>query len=613
MCGIAGAVSRRGKPINEQRLEAAGTTLAHRGPDGTGFWLAEDGAMALAHRRLSILDTTSCAAQPMRYLHYVIVHNGEIYNYIELKKELAQKGYCFGSNSDTEVIVAAFDAYGKACVQHFDGAFAFAIWDLQKDCLFAARDRFGEKPFFFFTDAEQLVFASELKALWQYGIAKKPNLAMLYNFLTIGYTSNPTDPQETFYTNIHKLPAASYLTYAVATNTVRIETYWQLQLFQKPITEEAAIAQFNDLLANSVQKRLRSDVAIGTSLSGGLDSSAIVALCAQQASEQYSHNSFTAVFPGFEKNEQLFAEQVALQFGLKQFQIPITENELLQHIDAVAFHQEEPFTSASVVAQYSVYHKAKEAGVTVLLDGQGADEILAGYSKYYPWYWQQLYREKSLKKSGELAHARAMGILKPFGIKEKTAALLPQFALSMQQTLRAKKAANTPYLNRDFAFANKANLYYSLPATPDLNGALYFNTVVNGLEELLRYADRNSMAHGVEVRLPFLNHHLVEFLFSLPAHFKIHQGWTKWLLRKSLEYTLPQNIVWRKAKVGFEPPQKAWMQHKAVQERLMEGKKELVQEQILSPKALQQFTPTDAYAANAADWRAWSASYLFAS
>jgi asparagine synthase (glutamine-hydrolysing) len=611
MCGIAGTISRTATAVNAQGLQRAGDAVVHRGPDSKADWIAGDGRAAFTHHRLSILDLTSCGAQPLQYLHYVIIHNGEIYNYVELKKALEGKGYRFASQSDTEVIAAAYDAYGHGCLKLFDGAFAFAIWDCQKDCLFAARDRFGEKPFYFYHDAERLLFASEMKVLWQAGIAKEINPAMLYNFLTIGYTANPADGQETFYNNIYKLPAASSLTYSVATNTLRMERYWQLEPTENDISEAEAIAQLQTLLSGSVQKRLRSDVAIGTSLSGGLDSSTIVALCAQQAASQYSHKCFTAIFPGFAKNEARFAGEVASRFGLQHFQIPISEKELLESMDAVAFHQEEPFGSASVVAQYLVYKKAKESGITVLLDGQGADEILAGYDKYYAWYWQQLYRQKRLAQSGEWKAARDMGVLKSFGLPHRAAALFPEFAASMLQTLRAKQAATNPYLNPDFRFANKRNLYYSVPTTPDLNGALYFNTVVYGLEELLRYADRNSMAHGVEVRLPFLQHQLVEFLFSIPAHFKIQYGWTKWLLRKSMERDLPQSIVWRKEKVGFEPPQKTWMQNKAVQEKIQEGKKTLVQHGVLSSKALQRYTPTDANAATNHDWRFWSASQLF--
>jgi asparagine synthase (glutamine-hydrolysing) len=246
------------------------------------------------------------------------------------------------------------------------------------------------------------------------------------------------------------------------------------------------------------------------------------------------------------------------------------------------------------------------------LDGQGADEILAGYSKYYRWYWQELYRGKKLAKSKEMSAAHSLGIEQSFGLGNRIAAIIPEFAAGFIQTRKSKKAFQHPDLEREFAFLNKQSSFYAMPSTFDLNGALYYNTFVNGLEELLRYADRNSMAHAVEVRLPFLDHQLVEFLFSLPPQFKIHNGWTKWLLRKSVDTMLPGEIVWRKDKVGFEPPQAEWMQEKAVQEAIMEGKKKLVQKNILKPSVLNnKIKPHTAYAANAFDWRYWSAAYLF--
>jgi asparagine synthase (glutamine-hydrolysing) len=205
-----------------------------------------------------------------------------------------------------------------------------------------------------------------------------------------------------------------------------------------------------------------------------------------------------------------------------------------------------------------------------------------------------------------------LGITEPFGPKNKLAALFPEFAAGILQSRKSKKAFHHPDLDRDFAFSNKQNFYYTTPSSFDLNGALYFNTFVNGLEELLRFADRNSMAHAVEVRLPFLDHSLVEFLFSLPPEFKIHKGWTKWLLRKSVEDLLPGEIVWRKDKVGFEPPQKIWMENKMVQEAIAEGKRKLVQQKILQPSALnKRLKPHNAYAANNWDWKCWSASHLF--
>lgn len=614
MCGIAGMLSPNRISDVMQRIHAATNALTHRGPEHEQYWYHPNHTVALGHKRLCIIDVAQRSNQPFQYLErYQIIHNGELYNYLEIKKELEKKGYRFSTESDTEVIVAAYDAYKKKCVQQFDGMFAFAIWDEQEQTLFAARDRLGEKPFFFFYDEKKFLFASEIKAFWETGVVKQANESMLYNYLTIGYTTNPFNPQETFYQKIQKLPAASLLEYNLSTHHLSIEKYWNVELTEnRNISAGEAIEQFTALFKEAIQKRLRSDVAIGTSLSGGLDSSSIVAVCAQQTSQNYSHKCFTATFPGFENSEEAYAALVAKQFGLQHHLINVEEHSLIDEFDTVMWHQEEPVGSASVLAQYKVYQAAKHNGVTVLLDGQGADETLAGYHKYYKWHWQQLYAVKNLKKSGELQATGALGIKESFGFKNKAMAILPEFSMAMLQSQKEKQASRQPDLNKEFAYRQKRNFNYSTPAHSTLNSALYFNTFVNGLEELLRYADRNSMAHAVEVRLPFLNHHLVEFLFTLPAHFKIKDGWTKWLLRKAMEGLLPNEVAWRRDKIGFEPPQKEWMQNASVQERIQSSKKILVEKSILSPSVLNKLIkPADASSADNRDWRYWSASYLF--
>ena len=614
MCGISGIISKNKNLITQDRISSATNSLAHRGPDDKGIFINEECTTALGHCRLSVIDLSKEAGQPMPYLNrYRIIHNGEIYNFIEVKEELKKKGYNFFTQSDTEVIVAAYDAVGETCVEKFDGMFAFAIWDEKEQILFAARDRFGEKPFFFYLDYEQFLFASEIKALWKMGLQKVVNLKMLYNFLSIGYTTNPFDPKETFFENICKLPAASFLTYTSKTNELKIQKYWQAEIaVDNNISEQEAIEKFGFLFSQSIKSRLRSDVAIGTSLSGGLDSSAIIAYCSQLSSNQYSHKCFTASFKGFEKDELQYAKLVASTFHLEHHIIEIEQNNIVVLMEEVMRHQELPIASASALAQYKVYEEAKKAGVTVLLDGQGADEILAGYHKYYKWWWQELYGKQQLKKSGELKAAKTIGIKEDFGFVHKVFAILPEFSASLMQSSKAKKAFNNIDLDRDFAFSNKRNLAYSLPVSFSLNGALYFNTFVHGLEELLQLADRNSMAHGTELRLPFLYHPLVEFLFTLPPDFKIHDGWTKWLLRKNVESLLPKKIVWRKDKIGFEPPQKNWMQQPTVSEAIQEGKRRLVDKGILNKTVLsKKIQPHDAHAAENRDWKYWSASMLF--
>jgi len=607
MCGIAGIInshspegSRENSSLLEKKIQQMTDAFAHRGPDGEGQWVNARGSIALGHRRLSIIDLSDAGNQPMHYLsRYTIIHNGEIYNYIELKEELYKKGYRFQSQTDTEIIAAAYDCWEDECVEYFDGMFAFAIWDEEDEVLFAARDRFGEKPFFYHYANGQFLFASEMKALWAAGVEKTQNLKMLFNFITIGYTDNPDIPGETFFENIFKLPPANRLSFSVHSNELSIDEYWMVdqETVNKTIRDDDAIEQFNHLFNISVKRRLRSDVAIGTSLSGGLDSSSIAAIANPLT-------AFTSVFPGFEKDESVFAKKIVEKFNLQHFTSEIKEEDLVKNFEKICFHQEEPFGSASVLAQYKVFALAKEHNVKVLLDGQGADEILAGYHKYYKWYWQELFRKMKLYRSGELKAAKENGIRESFGFKNMVAAWIPDFASVVLERQYLLHAIRQEDLTKEFVRLQSKEAYYSTPDYYNLNGALYFNTFTHGLEELLRYADRNSMAHGREVRLPFLSHELVEFLFTLPSKFKIRSGWTKWLLRESMKEKLPNEIVWRKDKVGFEPPQKKWMQHKAVQQMIIDAKTKLVAEKILKPEVLnKKIQPHDAHAADSYDWR----------
>lgn len=615
MCGIAGIISADPKFSDGSHIKKMIDTLAHRGPDGEGIWTNASSGIALGHRRLTIIDLSDNGKQPMHYLNrYTIIHNGEIYNYPEIKNELEQKGYNFFSNTDTEVITAAYDCWQDECLDHFDGMFAFAIWDEKEKELFAARDRFGEKPFFYYYDNEKILFASEMKALWAAGIERKVNQKLLFNYLTIGYVDNPNIPDETFFEDIKKLPAASFLKFKSAKSQLTIETYWdiEVEIQNEKISDEEAIEQFQFLFQQSVMRRLRSDVPLGTSLSGGLDSSSVVAAIHQQNSQNNNLQAFTAIFPGFEKDESVFAKNISDKFRLQQNLTEPTAAGLYDELEKLFYHQEEPFTSASIYAQYKVYEAAKQRGIKVLLDGQGADETLAGYHKYYKWYWQELFRRRKLAGSHELQAARDLGIKEGFGWKNRIAALLPEFASIVLEKQYLLNALSHDGLTKDFIRNQSKEAYYTTPEIQTLNGVLYFNTCMHGLEELLRYADRNAMAHGRETRLPFLSHELVEFVFSLPSNFKIRNGWTKWLLRKSMENILPEEITWRKDKTGFEPPQKSWMRSKNIEELVISAKKKLVDEKIVNPEVMtKKGVTTEAYAADNFDWRYLTASMLF--
>jgi len=613
MCGFAGIVASGLSKKSGHQVRAALACLRHRGPEPPIAWMSPQGQCVLGHGRLSIIDPGPEAAQPFHLAErYSLVYNGELYNYVELRQELQRRGMSFRTRSDTEVLLAAWTVWGAACLDRFDGMFAFGLWDDSEQCFYAARDRFGEKPFFFHFGHDRLLFASELKGLWPLGLQPSVNQRMAYNFLTLGYTGNPADPKETFYEDVLQLPPAHFLRYRPGEETLSMESYGRIEAGSETPADAGVIAQFRTLLGTSVRRRLRSDVPVGTSLSGGIDSASVAAFCQEQGGSTYTHRAFTAIFPGFEKDEQQQAALVARHLRLQQTFVEIRDDEVVPLMERVMRYQDEPVASGSALAQFRVFEAARAAGVTVLLDGQGADEVLAGYDKYYRWYWQELYRSRQLGSSGELEAARALGVPDSFGWAQRVAALFPDFAASLLEGRRARQAAGQSDLNTEWVRAQRPHFYYLLPSAFTLNAVLHYNTFDNGLPELLRLADRNSMAHSVEVRLPFLSTELVRFVFSLAPSYKIRQGRTKWLLRKAVEDLLPGEVVWATRKTGFEPPQLRWMQLPEVQDAIRAGKERLVAAGVLDPRVLnQKIKPHTAYAASAHDWKYWTLSYLY--
>ncbi len=605
MCGIAGIISTNSSEINTSLLKRMSDALIHRGPDGDGQWINPNQTVGLAHTRLAIIDLSSAGVQPMHYRErYSIVFNGEIYNYIELRVNLKKAGYEFVSNTDTEVILAAYDYYKEDCLHYFDGMFSFTIWDDVEQCLFAARDRFGEKPFYYFNDKGRFIFASEMKAIWSAGVEKKIEQRMLLNYIALGQVQNPTDKSQTFYSNIFSLPPSHYLAYHH--NKIQIKKYWSLDKQSKTnITEKETIEKLDHLLTTSVAKRMRSDVPMGTSLSGGLDSSSLLYYI--QKIDKKNYKTFSAVFPGFEKDEQEFIDKVSSQFEVDNYKIIPNELDLINDFEKLMYHQEEPFSTGSVYAQYQVFKLAKEHNTTVLLDGQGADEIFAGYHKYIHWFYQELInRMKFSKFLKEKKLFKQNDIKINWGIGNVLAAYFPSHASIALE----KKVYNSVFKNKDISKELLASLHAKewegihKPLITKLNDALYYNIAENGLEELLRFADRNAMAHGCEVRLPFLNHELVSFMFSLPSHFKINNGFTKSILRKLMNHRLSDDIVWRKEKVGFEPPQKKWLDAPMMKDYIHESKIKLVKEKILQPQTLIKTNQSlNAYEPDNYDWR----------
>ncbi len=616
MCGIAGILSSQKGFVNRTLLQRMSDALSHRGPDGEGFYLAESAhtSLGMAHRRLAIVDLTAQANQPLTYLNrYIIVHNGEIYNYPEIKKDLIASGYKFQSNADTEVIAAAYDHYQENCLQVFDGMFAFSIWDKEKETLFCARDRFGEKPFYYFLDETEnsFYFASEMKGLWAAGVERKIKPQMFLHFLTLGITQHPHLPELSFYENIYQLPPACYLQFNTLTKGVKISSYWDLDKETVlDITEEEAILEFKRLFESSVRSRLISDVPIGSSLSGGLDSSSILAVSAGMKNNSFTHKTCSAIFPGFNKDESAYILLMKEKYALDTYFTSPDAGKLGNQIESIAKHQEEPFSSSSVFAQYAVYELAKKNNIKVLLDGQGADETIAGYTKYTKWYLQECLAKKQFRQVKiEAIALKENGFLDQWGLRNYLASFFPGISAGLLEKREKKLLSSDPYIDKIFRDSNSGGAFIFKPVVEKLNDLLYYDTCMGGLQTLLRYADRNAMAHGCEVRLPFLQHALVSFIFSLPPGLKFKNGFSKWILRESYRSALPVEISDRKGKTGFEPPQKNWMQDQAVQEQIRLARQKLVDARMLDAVVLKKpIQPQSAYAAVNADWRHWNAS-----
>lgn len=553
--------------------------IIHRGPDAHGAWVSENGKVALGHRRLSIIDLTEGGAQPMHFLgKYTITFNGEIYNYIELRDELRAHGYVFKSDSDTEVILAAYHEWGTKCLDHFDGMFAFALYDQDKDQLFVARDRFGEKPFYYAFHKGALYFASEMKALWAVGVPKTPNMRMVYTYLANDLVENPNDQRETFYEGIFKLKSAHRCVYD-GNGQFNQEAYWKLDTAQRSdLSFSAASIQLRELLETSVHRRLRSDVPVGTSLSGGLDSSTIVGLVSKN---KENNHTFSARFPGFAKDEGHFIHLISQTFKTNHHDIIVNEDELLPELDKLLYHQEEPFQTGSIFAQYCVYREARKNNVIVMLDGQGADEILGGYDKDFKFYLRELIKkggdsEKFIRQIQD-NHAYSLSM----NARERLATAAPSVYKALSTIKNSFSPTIPTGIDNEFfrQFAPKRSPFHEFG---DLKSMLRHELTNQGLEKLLKFADRNSMAHSLEVRLPFLNHELIEFVFTLKSELFLHEGWSKAILRQGVSDLLPAEITYRKDKIGFEAPHDQWSKSEKMKGMFHEAQDHLVREKIIS-------------------------------
>ena len=542
MCGIAGIV---GPTVDEALLARMAERMAHRGPDSQGVW--QDGTAGLVIRRLAIIDLDHRSDQPFHLGPWHLVFNGEIYNYRELRDELRGLGHRFVTEGDGEVLLHAWAEWEDAALERVNGMFAVALWNDERHELVCARDPFGEKPLFWARAAGGIVFASETGAL----LAAYPELAdvrqeALAPYLGLGHL--PPIGQS-FFAQVEQLPAAHLM--RVRDGQVEVRRYWRPRTVEVPASFSEAATELRELLVDSIRLRLRSDVPVGTSLSGGIDSSTVVALAARIAGDHRRH-AFTARFPGFARDEWKYAQMVARSAGVTQHhEVRPTADELLADLPDVVRDQGEPFGGPSIYAQWRVMRAAREAGVTVLLDGQGADELFGGYPSSVGW---------ALRSQGALAMARGL-----FSGRERGNLVLAmeggKIRMPMLFVRAFRRRHTSPYVSAAVRETVARVPRFAAPAdgarTP-LERELLRQTFYTSLPDLLRYADRSSMAHSREVRLPFLDRRVAEFAFSLPAEFLYRDGVTKAVLRKAAEGIVPAEVLARRDKVGFEPPEAAW-------------------------------------------------------
>jgi asparagine synthase (glutamine-hydrolysing) len=523
--------------------------IEHRGPDGHGVFISNN--LGLGHRRLSIIDLSKEGAQPLHYLDkYTITYNGEIYNYVELKEELVELGYRFKSKTDTEVILAAFDRWGQKCVSKFNGMWSFAIFDSFNSAVFCSRDRFGIKPFYYTDNSSEFAFGSEIKQLLSFQKNVTANNDVLLDYLFFGMEEHRPD---TFFQGIKKLSPGHNLTYSLKTNTFSVERYYSISIDESlcNVTVNEASGLIRKRLDEAVRLRMRSDVTVGTCLSGGLDSSSIAAL----SSKANPDNRLSAIHGRSIEpatDESGFAAIVAEHCGLDLATVEPSINDLNSCVTSVIKAQEEPFGGPSVLMQYFVMRAAKENGCTVMLDGQGGDETMFGYESYFPYYFFNQFRE--LKLASLVRDFISLRTYKVSRLRTVVGAL----AIPFRKIILRYKAES-------LSKALRVKGTYSPSSIYPLHGIVNFKEFqkrdisARNLPRLLRYEDKNSMQHSVEARLPFLDYKLVETAVSVSDSHKLKKGYLKYLLREAVKETLPKSIVWRENKFGFEAPTNQWL------------------------------------------------------
>lgn len=547
MCGIAGFIDgqigkEQGLGVLENMLEA----ISHRGPDARGKW--HENNVFLGQNRLSIIDLSESANQPFHYQDIVIVYNGEVYNYIEVKADLESKGYRFTTSSDTEVICAAYKEYGERCVEYFMGMWAFAIWDKTEQKLFCSRDRFGIKPFYYIQKNDKFYFGSEYKALKPSPVfSNQINVEQVQRGIGLNLVSYQA---ETFFIDIQSLEPSHNL--VIRANEFRKYRYYDIDLEAKrniPFTQQ--VDEFHDLFRQSIIQHSRSDVATGACLSGGLDSSSIVSMFATLFPSQ-PIKTFSIFYDGKgEVDERPFIKEVVNKYKtVTPFYFSPSDAEIEDTFDKVVYHSDVPLFGSSFISQHFLMKLAKENGVTVAIDGQGADEYLGGYlHSFYRLFATQLssFQLSSFSKTF-IHHLKREN----YGLGDA----MKIFSKSIASMIFDENEIYKLEYNQSSNYFKSSSLFdIDKKSNNRLDDFLYHLLFETTLQTLLHFEDRNSMAYSIESRVPFLDHRLVEYVFGLHMNSKINtNAETKFILRESMKNILPKAIYERKDKKGFVTP-----------------------------------------------------------
>lgn len=552
MCGISGIFNFNSKPVNPADVSEMNRIIHHRGPDGDGVF--SEGNVAIGSTRLAIIDLRHIADMPITDTdgRYVIVYNGEVFNYVELRNELLAKGHKFNTDSDTEVVLNAYKEYGEDCLHKLNGMWSFAIYDKTEKTLFCSRDRYGIKPFYYYKDKERLIFGSEIKQLLSCGISKEVNDDIIYDYLVFHFIDHT---EQTFFKNIYKLQAGHKLT--VKGNDVKVSRWYNVETGNFMTDTKNLYSDFAELLYDSVRLRLRSDVEVGSCLSGGLDSSSIVCLMhdiLHNEGKPEIQKTYTACFDDPLIDERPFVEEVIKQTNSTKYYLFPDVKTFQEDIDKMTYHQDEPYTGATVFSQWSVFKKIHETGIKVVLDGQGSDEILIGYFSFFPFHLKRNLLNPIKFVSEFLGGVNTSNL----GISKFTQNLIyfNMGSVRYRHVLRTSRS----FIKDDFMQSkNRRDVFNQMIATDSLESNRLSNLWNISIPSLLRYEDKNSMAFSVEARIPFLDHRLVEYIFSVPYDKLIKKGWTKNVLRESMKGKIPEDIRMRKGKLAFSVPQKQWL------------------------------------------------------